>query len=198
MLGRDITAAFQILRELKQIIVVCYDEPWKMDKEILSKFDAVIYKEHYDHLTGAEKYRHFTLFVGEGMREIIRYWEKEKRDVPDNLKDDNIIHRGSNNIEIPVINDINESEYRSQKRKYNRLRMKSFYDKYRPEYEEEDREKFTEEERWYKPSEVAKKIGLHTGTIKQYITDGKLKSVLRNNRHFISNVELKQFIQCKS
>lgn len=175
-LGRDIGQAFQLVRDLRQVLVVCYDEPEKLDKELIDKFDTLLYKTYEPNESGNKKYQNY---LGFNVGALDKVKPLLKKKIP--MSDRQILKlaswKGHNSIEIPVLNDLSEVNYRQEKRKYLRDHMSALKEKYMEEYEglyKEEKEKKTTTT--MKISQFAKAKGVHNETVRNWIKRGLIKA----------------------
>jgi hypothetical protein len=137
-IGRDISQAFQLVRDLKQILIVCYDEPEKLDKDIIDKFDTLFVKLYNPEEKGDRQYKDYLAFTVKAMDKV-KVLLKQKIPVTDPQITRFANWKGHNSIEIPIINDVNEEIYRSEKRKFLRDHMNMLAEKWAEEYQEVDK-----------------------------------------------------------
>ena len=169
-IGKDISQAFQLVRDLQQVLIVCYDEPEKFDKDIIDKFDGFFVKIFNPSEKGNHRYRDFYAFNNKDCDKVKILLKKK---IP--MNSDEVLNlktwRGRNSKEMPVVNDFNEPTYRGEKRKYLREHMDLLANKWAAEYEQIDKveEKPKQARQGYKVSEYAKLKGKHMKTIYQWI-----------------------------
>lgn len=129
-LNRDLTQAFQLVRDLRQVIIVCYDEPEKLDKEIIDKFDSCFFKIYSSDESGDKRFRSYYAF---NSTDFMKVKEHLKKKVP--MGHAKIIHcatwMGHNNAHIPVLNGISDDLYRSEKRRYLKDHMAALSEKWK-------------------------------------------------------------------
>lgn len=134
-IGKDISECIQTVRELRQFLVICYDEPEKLDKDIIDKIDTIIIKYENKKSKGDKgRYRQY-LGYSSLAADKVKVLLKDKVPIfsPEVLK----LHswRGHNSHEIPVINDIDEVRYKKAKAKHTRGKANFLYDKYKGDYD---------------------------------------------------------------
>jgi hypothetical protein len=170
-LGRDIAQAMQLVRDLQQLLIVCYDEPEKLDKEILDKVDTMLVKT-YDPSEPSEerKYRGYWGF-GATAFSLAKEEMKKKKSVFHKDVCEFRQWEGHNSTEMPIINDFHEEIYRSEKRKYLREHMAVLEQKYAKEYEGLDK---GVPEKHYKLSEAAEMLGKSQDYLNELCRKGKI------------------------
>lgn len=134
-LGKHLSQAFQLVRDLKQVFGICYDEPEKLDKDILDKIDTAFVKVPDSSEKGNRRYRRYYAFNRSAFQKILPLLKK-KIPIIDSRCLKYATHVGHNSAEIPIVNDINETNYRKEKRKYLKDHMTVLANIYEKEYEE--------------------------------------------------------------
>lgn len=197
-LGKDVAQAFQLVRDLKQFIIICYDEPEKMDKEILSKVDSMLIKIEDTKEEGNrrfEKYLGFDVTATDKARTVMLK-ERVAHNHPMVLK-----HKtwyGWNTEEYPQLNDITEEKYRQEKRKFLRDHMDGLAEKYLKDYEHigssTDNPERDASLTWIKLSEAKKIIPLDGETFKRRIQANIYRGFKEGNQFFICKEDLEAFV----
>jgi len=172
-IGKDISQAFQLIRDLQQVMIICYDEPEKLDKDIIDKFDGIFIKLFNPSETGDHRYRDFLAFNNKDCDKVKMFLKKK---IP--ITSDEVMNlktwRGRNSKEMPEVNDFNEHNYRTEKRKYLREHMDLLANKWASEYEQIDKveEKPKQARNGMRPSVFAKLKGVHVKTVYSWIKKG--------------------------
>jgi len=194
-LGKDISQAFQLVRDLQQLIVVCYDEPEKLDKDLIDKIDSLFVKVYDPDQNGDNKYNGYYAFNVKNL-ELVKPYLKKKLPIFSKECQQHISWRGRNSKEMPKINDINEKIYRSEKRKYLKDHMVGLADKYAKEYEDKlqpapEQPKLTPE--WVTVTQASKINSCNPETIRRKIKTGILKYKKIGNKYMVPK-ELPDFV----
>lgn len=178
-LGKDISQAFQLVRDLKQLYVICYDEAEKLDKDILDKFDSVFVKEYHPEAKGGHKYRNYLGYNVKGFAKIKPLIHK-KIPFTDVKITSKASWKGYNSVEIPIINDVEEGVYRSEKTKFIKQHMGHLGDKWKEDY------KYSELDTEYISMGDARKIiPFHGQTWWNNVKSGKIPAKKFKGRWFI-------------
>jgi len=175
-IGKDISQAFQLIRDLQQVLIICYDEPEKLDKDIIDKFDGIFIKKEDPNEKGDRRYASYVAFNIQACDKIKPLLKKK---VP--ITDDKIMNyiswHGRNTKEMPRVNDFNEMIYRSEKRKYLREHMLLFAERWKEEYETIDKpvQPVDDDKDWMKAPAFRKIKGISYPTQKRWAKKGVIE-----------------------
>ncbi len=198
-IGRAIGSAFQKVRDLEQFVIVCYDEPEKIDKDILDKFDSIFVKVYDQNEQGDRKYRDYYGFGVTAVQKIIPLLKKK---IP--ISDPQILKyatwKGHNTGEVPLINNLNEDMYRSEKRKFLRDDMKNLYHAWKKVFEAQDQPEQQEDNKGFNDSLIsitrtAKLLGIHPDTIRRRFESGDWQPVLIGKRRMLKRSFVQNIIE---
>lgn len=182
-LGKDVSQAFQLVRDLKQLIVICYDEPEKLDKDLIDKIDSLFVKVYDPTQSADNRYNGYYAYNVTAL-DRIKPFLKNKLTVTNHKITKHITWRGRNSKEFPKMNDITEDVYRSEKRKYLKSHMLELAKKYSEEFEENSKPELKEQKtalerasEYLSVSQAAKALDKTTGTIRRWARTNKIKHI---------------------
>ena len=187
-LGKDISQAFQLVRDLKQIFIICYDEPEKLDKDLIDKIDSLFVKIYNPSASGKDKFNGYFAFNVMSLDKIKPFLKKK---LPVTHKEimSRVSWRGRNSEEMPEINDITETKYRLEKRKYLKDHMLNLADKWAKEYEDVETEnvevKKQESTEWLPMNKAAERLNLHRNTVCKWVKENKLEWKLIGTKKYV-------------
>jgi len=187
-LGKDISQAFQLVRDLKQVFIICYDEPEKLDKDLVDKIDSLFVKVYDPSQAGNNKFNGYFAFNVQALEKVKPVLKKK---LPITHKDaiKHITWRGRNSEEMPTMNDITETLYRSEKRKYLKDHMLNLADKWAKEYDEVEQKPKedvkTDNFEWYPMTIAAKKLNIHRNTISQWVKHNKVEWKMIGTKKYV-------------
>lgn len=175
-IGKDISQAFQLVRDLQQVLIVCYDEPEKLDKDIIDKFDGIFIKVEKPEKKGNERFKSYIAFNNKSSYKV-KELLKKRVPITDKQMLDYVSWHGENTKEMPVLNDFNENIYRSEKRKYLREHMELLANKWKKEYEEPQEQQETVDDGggWLKATLFRKKNNICYTTQRTWELKGEIE-----------------------
>jgi len=110
---------FQMARAKRLFIVINYDDFEKMNKEIREKADTIIYKIPNPKVNTAHKYKPYWWYKSRAVVGINNFFSGKKK-IPLTHKEmlKFISFKGANHKDYPIINDLNEEQFKNNKMKY--------------------------------------------------------------------------------
>jgi len=110
---------FQMNRAKRLVIIINYDDYEKMNKEIREKADTVIYKIPNPKEEAPRKFRYYWWYKTNSVKDINNFYSNKKK-LPLTHYDMRkfISFKGNNHRDYPLINDLSEDVFKSNKLKY--------------------------------------------------------------------------------